>query len=188
MRRLTAGSDCKIRTAVSASRGGGISDSDYDGDSDLRRAAAPGNTVAPDIGGRIPILPRPSCRSALDLTIRPGEDVDQDKPLEGGCTRRPPLTRRARRRGPGRLLRPDFRDIDVVAYTPLFFGEPISPIRECAAFTIRWPGRRARRSDCGLAWNTAWRCARRSSDRPALAGRTHGRIGHCFVFVARAER
>lgn len=135
LRRLTAGFAAKAKRVLELREAGEISETDcvIIAISGVRlRQETP---TAPDIGGPIPDFAKAFLPIGSQyVTFRVGDEQTVDKPLDGGWhfkatidqEGKTPVDRDA-------FLRPDFKHIHAVVYTPLYFGEPISPIRECAA-------------------------------------------------------
>jgi hypothetical protein len=135
LRRLTAGFAAKAERVAQLRAAGEVTDADYVviAISGLRlRQETP---VAPDIGGPMPDFAKAFLPIGSQyVTIQVGEGADQDKPLEGGW--HPKATIDQEGKAPvdrDAFLQPRFQHVHAVAYTPLHFGAPISPIKECAA-------------------------------------------------------
>lgn len=66
------------------------------------------------------------------MTFRLGED--SDAPNDSGWQFKATIDQKGKNPvDRDFFLRPEFQHIHAVAYTPLHFGEPISPAKECAA-------------------------------------------------------
>jgi len=88
---------------------------------------------APDIGGPMPSFAKAFLPVGSQyVTILLGEG--SGKPTDSGWQPKETIDQEGRTTvARDAFLRPEFQFIDAVAYTPLHFGEPISPIAECAA-------------------------------------------------------
>lgn len=89
--------------------------------------------VAPEIGGPVPDFAKAFLPiGSRYVTVRLGDDTDT--PMDGGWHFKATIDQEGKNPvDRDFFLRPEFQHIHAVAYTPLHFGEPISPVKECAA-------------------------------------------------------
>lgn len=133
LRRLTAGFANKAEVIRKRCEAGEINEADYVVIAISGFRLSQEAPVAPEIGGPVPDFAKAFLPiGSRYVTVRVGDQTDS--PTGGGWAfkatidqeGKAPVDRDA-------FLRSDFRHIHAVAYTPLRFGEPISPIKECAA-------------------------------------------------------
>ncbi|MGE3149202.1 MAG: hypothetical protein AB7K04_09060 [Pseudorhodoplanes sp.] len=133
LRRLTGSFAGKAEAIRRRLQAGEIAEADYVviAISGFRlRQEAP---FAPEIGGPVPDFAKAFLPIGSQyVTVGVGDHLDT--PMGGGWEFKATLDQEGK--APvdrDFFLRSDFQHIDAVAYAPLHFGEPISPIRECAA-------------------------------------------------------
>jgi hypothetical protein len=133
LRRLTAGFANKADAIRKRCEAGEISEADYLVVAISAFRLAQEASHAPEIGGPVPDFVKAFLPiGSRYVRVRIGEG--SDTPMGGGYEfkgtidqeGKAPVDRNA-------FLRPEFAHIHAVAYTPLHFGEPISPLKECAA-------------------------------------------------------
>ena len=133
LRRLTSGFATKAEAIRKHCEAGEITKSDYVviAISGFRlRQEAP---FAPEIGGPVPDFAKAFLPIGSQyVTFRMGDD--SNSPIDGGWQFKATIDQEGKQPvDRDFFLRPEFQHIHAVAYTPLHFGEPISPIKECAA-------------------------------------------------------
>ncbi len=133
LRRLTSGFATKAKAIRKRRDAGEISAADYIVVAISGFRLSQESPVALEIGGPVPDFAKAFLPiGSRCVTVR--LDDHADAPIEGGWLfkatinqdGKSPVDRDA-------FLRPDFQHIHAVAYTPLHFWKPISPINECAA-------------------------------------------------------
>jgi hypothetical protein len=89
--------------------------------------------VAPEIGGPVPDFAKAFLPiGSRYVTLRLGDDFDT--PMHSGWQFKATIDQEGKNPvDRDFFLRPDFQHVHAVAYTPLHFGQPISPVDECAA-------------------------------------------------------
>jgi hypothetical protein len=89
--------------------------------------------VAPEIGGPVPDFAKAFLPiGSRYMTVQLGDDADI--PTDGGWQFKATIDQEGKNPvDRDFFLRSDFQHIHAVVYTPLHFGEPISPVKECAA-------------------------------------------------------
>lgn len=150
LRRLTAGFANKATAIRKRLDAGEISQADYVVVAISGFRLAQEASHAPEIGGSVPEFVKAFLPIGPQyVTVKIGDGPD--KPMGGGYAFRAtidqdgkaPVDRNA-------FLIAEFAHIHAVAYTPLHFGEPISPMKECAA--LHNPTARPRDAAVPLGW------------------------------------
>ena len=133
LRRLTSGFATKAEAIRKRCNAGDIGEADYVVVAISGFRLSQESPVAPEIGGPVPDFARAFLPiGSRYVTVRLGDDADT--PADGGWQFKPTIDQEGKNPvDRDFFLRPEFQHIHAVAYTPLHFGEPISPVRECAA-------------------------------------------------------
>jgi hypothetical protein len=133
LRRLTNGFSTKAEAIRKRCDAGEISAADYIVVAISGFRLSQESPVALEIGGPVPDFAKAFLPiGSRYVTVR--LDGHADTPIDGGWQFKATINQEGK--GPvdrDFFLRPCFQHIHAVAYTPLHFGEPISPINECAA-------------------------------------------------------
>lgn len=133
LRRLTGGFATKAEAIRKHCEAGEISEADYVVIAISGFRLRQETPVAPEIAGPVPDFAKAFLPIGSQyVTIQLGDEPDA--PLDGGWRFKATINQEGKQPvDRDFFLRPEFQHIDAVAYTPLHFGEPISPIKECAA-------------------------------------------------------
>lgn len=133
LRRLTSGFATKAEAIRKHCEAGKIAEGDYVVIAISGFRLSQEAPVAPEIGGPVPDFAKAFLPIGSQyVTFRVGND--SDTPLDGGWQFKATIDQEGKQPvDRDFFLRPEFQHIHAVAYTPLHFGEPISPIKECAA-------------------------------------------------------
>jgi len=154
LRRLTAGFFNKSERVRALNEAGAISESDYVVIALSAFRLQQETPRAPEIGGPVPDFAKAFLPIGSQyMTFRIGEE--NGAPTESGWEYSASIEQDGKTAIPrDAFLRPDFQHIHAVAYTPLHFGEPISPTKECAALhnPMAKPKDRAVRLGLGLEY------------------------------------
>lgn len=132
LRRLTGGFATKAEAIRAHCEAGNIGAADYVVVAISGFRLSQESPAAPEIGGPVPDFAKAFLPIGSQyVTVRLG-DVS-DAPLDGGWHFKATIDQEGKNPvDRDFFLRPEFQHIHAVAYTPLHFGEPISPVKECA--------------------------------------------------------
>jgi hypothetical protein len=133
LRRLTGGFATKAEAIRKHCEAGNIGEADYVVVAISGFRLSQESPLAPEIGGPVPDFAKAFLPIGSQyVTVRIGED--SDAPADSGWQFKATIDQIGKNPvDRDFFLRPEFQHIHAVAYTPLHFGEPISPVRECAA-------------------------------------------------------
>lgn len=133
LRRLTSGFATKAEAIRKHWEAGEITEGDYVVIAISGFRLSQEAPVAPEIGGPVPDFAKAFLPiGSRYVTVRMGDG--SDTPLDGGWQFKATIDQEGKQPvDRDFFLRAEFQHIHAVAYTPLHFGEPISPIKECAA-------------------------------------------------------
>lgn len=133
LRRLTAGFFNKAERVRVLREAGELSDTDYVVIALSGFRLQQETPRVPEIGGPLPEFAKAFLPVGSQyVTFRVGDE--QREPTDSGWEFKGDIEQEGKTTIPrDAFLRPDFQHIHAIAYTPLYFGEPISPIQECAA-------------------------------------------------------
>jgi hypothetical protein len=133
LRRLTGGFATKAEAIRKHCDAGNITEADYVVVAVSGFRLSQESPAAPEIGGPVPDFAKAFLPVGSQyVTVRVGDD--SNTPSDSGWQFKATIDQEGKRPvDRDFFLRPEFRHIHAVAYTPLHFGEPISPIKECAA-------------------------------------------------------
>ena len=133
LRRLTGGFSTKAEAIRKHCEAGAIAEGDYVVIAISGFRLSQEAPVAPEIGGPVPDFAKAFLPIGSQyVTFRVGDD--SDTPSDGGWQFKATIDQEGKQPvDRDFFLRSEFQHIHAVAYTPLHFGEPISPIKECAA-------------------------------------------------------
>lgn len=133
LRRLTGGFATKAEAIRKHYDAGNISEADYVVVAISGFRLSQESPVAPEIGGPVPDFAKAFLPiGSRYVTVLLGGDADT--PTDGGWQFKATIDQEGKNPvDRDFFLRPEFQHIHAVAYTPLHFGEPISPVKECAA-------------------------------------------------------
>lgn len=133
LRRLTSGFATKAEAIRERCDAGEIRENDYVVIAISGFRLSQEAPVAPEIGGPVPDFAKAFLPiGSRYVTVKVGDD--SDAPLESGWSFKATIDQEGKNPvDRDFFLRSDFRHIHAVVYTPLHFGEPISPIKECGA-------------------------------------------------------
>jgi hypothetical protein len=154
LRRLTSGFFEKSKRVRALGDAGVISDSDYVVIAISGFRLQQETPRAPEIGGPVPDFAKafvPIGSQYLTFQVCAEDSVPTDSGWEFNAS----IEQNGKTSIPrDAFLRPDFQHIHAVAYTPLLFGEPITPIKECAALhnPMARPKDKATRLGLGLEY------------------------------------
>ena len=133
MRRLTSGFASKAEAILKHCEAGNVGKADYVVVAISGFRLSQESPRAPEIGGPVPDFAKAFLPiGSRYVTIRSGDDADT--PMDGGWQFKATIDQEGKNPvDRDFFLRPEFQHIHAVAYAPLHFGEPISPVKECAA-------------------------------------------------------
>ena len=133
LRRLTGGFATKAEAIRKHFEVGAIAEGDYVVIAISGFRLSQESPVAPEIGGPVPDFAKAFLPIGSQyVTFRIG--ADSDVPSDCGWQFKATIDQEGKRPvDRDFFLRSEFQHIHAVAYTPLHFGEPISPVKECAA-------------------------------------------------------
>lgn len=133
LRRLTGSFATKAEAIRKHCEAGEIAESDYVVIAISGFRLSQETPGAPEIGGPVPDFAKAFLPIGSQyVTVRLGDD--SDTPMDGGWKFKATIAQEGKQPvDRDFFLRPEFQHIHAVAYTPLHFGEPISPTNECAA-------------------------------------------------------
>jgi hypothetical protein len=133
LRRLTGSFATKAKAIRKHYEAGEIAEADYVVIAISGFRLSQEAPVSPEIGGPVPDFAKAFLPIGSQyVTVRLGDD--SDTPLDGGWQFKGTIDQDGKRPVDRNFfLRPEFQHIHAVAYTPLRFGKPISPVKECAA-------------------------------------------------------
>lgn len=133
LRRLTGGFATKAEAIRKHCEAGAIGDDDYVVIAISGFRLSQEAPVAPEIGGPVPDFAKAFLPIGSQyVTFQVGDD--SDSPSDGGWQFKATIDQQGKQPvDRDFFLRSEFQHVHAVAYTPLHFGEPISPIKECAA-------------------------------------------------------
>lgn len=133
LRRLTSGFATKAEAIRKHYEAGEITEADYVVVAISGFRLSQEAPVAPEIGGHVPDFAKaflPIGSRYVTVRIRD----ESDTPLDSGWQFKATIDQEGKQPvDRDFFLRPEFQHIHAVAYTALHFGEPISPVHECAA-------------------------------------------------------
>ncbi|WP_339705277.1 hypothetical protein [uncultured Sphingosinicella sp.] len=133
LRRLTSGFANKAEAIRKHYEAGEIAKADYVVIAISGFRLSQESPVAPGISGPVPDFAKAFLPiGSRYVTVQIGDH--SDKPLDGGWQSKATIEQEGKQPvDRDFFLRSEFQHIHAVAYTPLHFGEPISPVMECAA-------------------------------------------------------
>ncbi|MEP7348462.1 MAG: hypothetical protein ABI668_00765 [Sphingorhabdus sp.] len=132
LRRLTGGFATKAEAIRKRYNAGEITENDYVAVAISGFRLSQEAHGAPEIGGPVPDFAKAFLPiGSRYVTVRLGDSSEE--PAEGGWQFKATIDQEGKTPvDRDFFLRPEFQHIHAIVYTPLHFGEPISPIKECA--------------------------------------------------------
>lgn len=152
LRRLTGGFATKAEAIRKRCEAGEISAADYIVVAISGFRLSQESPVALEIGGPVPDFAKAFLPiGSRYVTVRLDENADT--PIDDGWQFQATIEQAGKNPVDRNFfLRPDFRHIHAVAYTPLHFGTPISPVKECAALHNPMSRPKSEAIALGLGW------------------------------------